>query len=165
MKRLILSVSLMLSACIPAGDSAKFGFVAEGEADVSIADTGDTTVSDSGADAGNTAMQEPDATPDLVEDATNGCVSENTDALCARIAVQCGTARGQDNCSETRDVYCGSCVFGTGCASGTCIETECRDTMDNDGDGMGDCADPDCSGQKCSRTDDNKRCEDDGQCT
>ncbi len=164
MKRLILSVGLMLGGCIPAGDSAKFGFVAEDEADVSVADTGNS-VNDSGSDAGNTAMQAPDATPDLVEDVVNSCVPENTDALCARIAVQCGTARGEDNCSETRDVYCGSCVFGTGCASGTCIETECRDTTDNDGDGMEDCADPDCSGQKCSRSDGSKRCADDGQCT
>ena len=165
MMRFLLSMSLMLGACIPAGDSAEFKFAAQTDTGVTITDSGNTN-SDSGnhssGDGGNTATQMMDAAPDLPEDMS--CVPESTEALCARIAVECGTARGDDNCLETRDVYCGSCVFGTGCASGECIETECRDEADNDGDGMADCADSDCVGQRCSRTNGSKRCGNDGSC-
>ena len=160
MIRLILSVSLLLGACIPAGDSAKFGAVSE-DADTTTSDIGNST--DSGSDAADTGTQEPDAAPDLVED-TNACVPENDDTMCGRIAVECGSARGEDNCSQTRDVDCGICAFGSGCASGDCIETECRDSMDNDGDSLADCADSDCLDQTCSSSDGSKRCKNDGSC-
>lgn len=161
MVRFLLSMSLMLSACIPAGDSAEFKFASQTDSGVTLTDTG-TTNNGSNADGGNTSTQMPDASPDLPEDMS--CVSESTEALCVRLAIECGTARGDDNCSQTRDIYCGSCVFGTGCASGECIETECRDDADNDGDGMADCADSDCADQRCSRSDGSRRCRNDGGC-
>jgi hypothetical protein len=161
MMRFLLSMTLMLGACIPAGDSAEFKFAAQTDSGITITDTGATN-NGSNADGGNTSTQMPDASPDLPEDMS--CVSESTEALCVRLAVECGSARGVDNCMQSRDISCGSCVFGTGCASGECIETECRDDADNDGDGMVDCADSDCADQRCSSTDDSRLCRNDGGC-
>ena len=119
MNRVLLAVSLLLGACIPAGDSAEFKFGGQNDTGITVSDSGTSnndsgnTTTDSGSDGGNTTIS--DASVDLAQDM--GCIPEGTTAVCARIAIQCGTARGTDNCGETRDVYCGSCVFGTGCAS------------------------------------------------
>jgi hypothetical protein len=42
-----------------------------------------------------------------------------------------------------------ACAAGTGCADAGCVEVACGDGVDNDLNGLTDCADPACLGQRC----------------
>jgi hypothetical protein len=54
----------------------------------------------------------------------------------------------------TDDANCGACghacAAGTGCDGGVCRETNCADGIDNDGNGLTDCDDPNCPGRPCA---------------
>jgi hypothetical protein len=54
----------------------------------------------------------------------------------------------------TDDANCGACghacITGTGCDGGVCRETDCADGIDNDGNGLTDCDDPNCPGRACA---------------
>lgn len=41
------------------------------------------------------------------------------------------------------------CASGTTCQSSACVETTCNDSLDNDNDGLTDCADDSCFGLEC----------------
>jgi len=69
-----------------------------------------------------------------VDDDCNGKVDETFDL----------TSDGK-NCGS-----CGrACVTGTACKASACKETSCEDLIDNDLNGLTDCADPSCLGATC----------------
>ncbi len=121
---------------------------------ISLAVDGVDAAADSGADLDMANL------PDV----PNGCVSESDGDFCARMAAQCGNASGSDNCGRQRAVLdCGTCLAPvTACVLNVCGEKDCRNSNDDDQDGLVDCADDDCLDQRCSTG--NTRCQADGQC-
>ncbi len=68
-------------------------------------------------------------------------------------------------CTSGQQCDAGACVAG--CTASQSVESRCANGVDDDCDGLSDCADPDCSGQTCN--DDAKPCTRDvcnaGNCT
>jgi hypothetical protein len=78
--------------------------------------------------------------------------------LCFPIG-QCGAGQCCDVAHDGGDLFsddanCGACghacAAGTGCDGGVCRETNCADGIDNDGNGLTDCDDPNCPGRPCA---------------
>lgn len=169
MRYLIVLAVAGLVGCIPAGDSEEFGGKTQNNSNNVnntnnvVDDAGMDVAADVAEDVQTDTTVETDAEVDATTD-TGVCVPLDDEAVCNDLAIQCGAARGTDNCGVTRDLTCGSCMPGAGCASGQCVETECRDNGDNDGDGMADCADTDCLNKACDATNAQLTCKADGQC-
>lgn len=81
----------------------------------------------------------------------SACVPESAEELCAAQGTECGRMDGPtDRCGQVREVHCGFCVAGKTCVDGRCKadqahEADCADAVDEDFDGLTDCADSDCS--------------------
>jgi hypothetical protein len=89
-------------------------------------------------------------TDDSCNETSDSCDSTPNDANCPDDGLFCNGTEFCDavtDCASTGDL----CPPGTTCNEGTAIcdpisETDCFDTIDNDGDGSTDCADSDCDG-------------------
>jgi len=77
------------------------------------------------------------------------CVPESDAAFCSRLGKTCGSVTAADNCGASRTASCGACPAGQSCSgSNVCVfgpVEVCNDAVDNDGDALADCADPDCA--------------------
>lgn len=80
------------------------------------------------------------------------CTPESDADFCAQQGKECGLFKGTDRCGGKRAVDCGSCGAGQVCGieeSNACgaepHEAGCGDYLDDDGDGLTDCADTDCA--------------------
>lgn len=112
-------------------------------------DTELDVVEDTAVDFGPTEdMSVVDADPDVAPDMPV-CVPESNGDFCLRYVATCGNVSRVDNCGLVRNISCGTCAQGAFCSDNNCVETNCRNAMDDDGDGMSDCADADCDGQRC----------------
>lgn len=172
MRHLLVLAVIGLMGCIPAGDSEEFGGSPQNNANNinnsnnannPVEDTGLDSAVDVGSDVETDTAVETDLDVDAEAD-SGVCVPLEDEAVCNDLSIQCGAARGADNCGETRNLNCGQCSPGAGCASGQCVETECRDSGDNDGDGMEDCADSDCLNKACDANNAQLTCNAGGQC-
>ena len=77
------------------------------------------------------------------------CVPESAEELCQAQGKECQRVQATDRCGQDRDVHCGFCATGKTCLAGVCQaethETNCADAVDEDLDGLTDCADSDCA--------------------
>jgi hypothetical protein len=107
-------------------------FVGDAPSDASVPDA-DATVQDGPAEtqpeAGpDTAPDAPDGAEDAAQEAGDAwddaqdatsdadtCAPETDAELCSRLAVECGSFTGEDNCGETRSVTCGGCSAPSTC--------------------------------------------------
>jgi hypothetical protein len=68
--------------------------------------------------------------------------------VCNGLDDDCDGAIDEDWDFTTDSNHCGNCTTvcpsGTTCSAAVCAESNCSDGIDNDGDGLIDCADPDC---------------------
>jgi len=166
---IILSISVLSSACIPEGDSVEFAASPVNDLptnNVPVADAGlDTaTGSDDGSEAPDSGpSSDSSAEPDASEPEM-ACTPESDQQFCTRNASLCGTVNADDNCGVPRSVECGTCGAGSSCQAGTCREDNCSDNRDNDDDGASDCGDSNCLNQRCNRIRPPRRCTSDGRC-
>lgn len=150
------------------GDDAGADVALDSGADVSL-DSGadvavDTGVVDSGDDSGVVDTGTPDSGVDAAQDMTPDmpvCIPESNADFCLRYVATCGNVSRVDNCGVVRSTSCGTCGVGAFCSDNNCIETNCRNATDDDGDGMSDCADANCEAQQCDNA--NRRCSS-GEC-
>jgi hypothetical protein len=67
---------------------------------------------------------------------------------CNGVDDDCDGGIDEDWDLATDSAHCGSCdtacATGAACSAAVCIEIICNDGLDNDGDHLTDCADPDC---------------------
>jgi hypothetical protein len=95
-------------------------------------------------------------------DGCDPCVVQNAMAACQDGAcVPQGCMPGFGDCdmdgscetsTTTSSQHCGGCnqpCPGTTCVGGTCSNEACTNGLDDDSDGLADCADPDCVGFMC----------------
>ncbi len=62
--------------------------------------------------------------------------------LCAERNWTCGSERITDDCGRTRTINCGSCTAPLNCVAHSCTNTECSDSIDNNGNGYIDFTPP-----------------------
>lgn len=178
MKRALL-VALMIAAapaCLPTRNRVAFG-KSGSNSNNTTADTGTNTgdagnggdggsgASDTGSD---TSVQPPvdmgTTSMDMSTNIPDGCVPQTDQDLCTAKGAECGQLTATNNCGVQRMVYCGVCSStGAACASNKCVESNCKDNMDNDQNGKTDCDDPGCLGRSCAPNP-NKTCQADGSC-
>jgi hypothetical protein len=76
--------------------------------------------------------------------ASGDCSTSGTNVTCT--AYVCATNACKTSCTTNADCQTGA---GYSCSNGKCVlpESDCLDGMDNNGDGLADCADPSCNAQ------------------
>jgi hypothetical protein len=100
------------------------------------------------------------------------CIPEDDRAFCLRLGKNCDMVHDLDNCVVKRSVVCGSCsgaatCGGAGVANVCAVpptESSCTDHVDNDGDGLTDCADPECIDDPACRPPQGKACKAQSDC-
>ncbi|HEY3445975.1 MAG TPA: hypothetical protein VGK67_06390 [Myxococcales bacterium] len=82
-------------------------------------------------------------------DAGGECIPESAAELCGAANKDCQKIDATDRCGQDRRVDCGLCPSGKVCKANVCgletHEANCSDRLDEDGDGLTDCADSDCA--------------------
>jgi hypothetical protein len=136
-----IAICLIISGCNIAYDANTVG----------LSDAGDTTT-DTG-DSGTADMSVLDL-----------CIPESDTDICQRLGAECGMLNANDNCGVQRTILsCGMCdVPAAVCQINTCHEADCKNTVDDDGDGKVDCLDVDCLDKKCGAG--NRKCQANGEC-
>ncbi|HEY3445976.1 MAG TPA: hypothetical protein VGK67_06395 [Myxococcales bacterium] len=106
------------------------------------------------AGCGGPGAPEDGGKPTAIPDAgpVTACEPESNADLCQRLVKHCGVVEASDNCGLERTLDCGTCPAGQACGvsernqcGAEAKEASCVDRLDEDGDGLTDCDDPDCA--------------------